>query len=202
MLDISNIIIYTYGMKLSDWAKETGISYITAYRWWKQGVLPVRAEQVRGTGTIIVYPVKQLSDGVALYARVSSGDQKNDLERQLGRLVIYAGEQKLSVIKSVSEIGSGLNGHRRKLIDILKDHSVGGIVVEHRDRLARFGSDYIESTLSASGRKLYVVDESEMKDDLVKDMIDVLTSFCARLYGRRSAKNRAIKAIEATKDVN
>lgn len=189
-------------MKLSDWAKETGISYITAYRWWKQGVLPVRAEQVRGTGTIIVYPVKQLSDGVALYARVSSGDQKNDLERQLGRLVIYAGEQKLSVIKSVSEIGSGLNGHRRKLIDILKDHSVGGIVVEHRDRLARFGSDYIESTLSASGRKLYVVDESEMKDDLVKDMIDVLTSFCARLYGRRSAKNRAIKAIEATKDVN
>lgn len=202
MLDISSIIIYIHNMKLSKWAGENGISYITAYRWWKAGILPVKAEQIKGTGTIIVYPIKQQIGGVALYARVSSGDQKNDLERQLGRLVVYANEQKLSVAKSISEIGSGLNGHRRKLLDILKDPEIGGIVVEHRDRLARFGADYIESALSSSGRKLYVVDESEMKDDLVKDMIDVLTSFCARLYGRRSAKNRAIKAIEATKSVN
>jgi predicted site-specific integrase-resolvase len=189
-------------MKLNDWAKENGISYITAYRWFKQGILPVKAEQIKETGTIIVYPIKQISNGVALYARVSSGDQKADLERQLSRLVTYASEQKLSVVKAVSEVGSGLNGHRHKLMDILKDYTINGIIVEHRDRLARFGSDYIESTLSASGRKLYVVDETEMKDDLVKDMIDVLTSFCARLYGRRSAKNRAIKAVEATKIVS
>lgn len=185
-------------MKLSDWAKANGISYITAYRWWKQGILPVKAEQI-ATGTIIVYPIAPIVGGVALYARVSSGDQAADLERQLGRLVTYASEQKLSVTKSISEIGSGLNGHRHKLLNLLKDPTVSGIVVEHRDRLARFGSDYIESALAASGRKLYVLDETEMKDDLVQDMIDVLTSFCARLYGRRSAKNRAIKAIEATK---
>lgn len=187
-------------MKLSEWAKENGIAYITAYRWFRKGVLPIKAEQIKETGTIIVYPVKHEMSGVVLYARVSSGDQKNDLDRQLSRLVTYASEQKLNVVKSITEIGSGLNGHRHKLIEALKDNSISGIVVEHRDRLARFGSDYIESALSASGRKLYVVDESEMKDDLVKDMIDVLTSFCARLYGRRSAKNRAIKAIEATKD--
>jgi predicted site-specific integrase-resolvase len=76
---------------------------------------------------------------------------------------------------------------------------VGIIVVEHRDRLARFGSEYIEAALNATGRRLIVVDAGEMKDDMVQDMIDVLTSFCARLYGRRSAKNRAIRALEALK---
>ena len=101
------------------------------------------------------------------------------------------------VIRSVSEIGSGLNGHRAKIMRLLSDPAVQTIVVEHRDRLARFGSEYIEAALAACGRKLVVVDETEMKDDLVEDMIDVLTWFCARLYGRRGAKNRAAKALAA-----
>lgn len=71
------------------------------------------------------------------------------------------------------------------------------LVVEHRDRLARFGSEYIEAALAACRRKLVVVDQTEMKDDLVPDMVDVLTSFCARLYGPRAAKNRAAKALAA-----
>lgn len=100
-------------------------------------------------------------------------------------------------MRSVSEIGSGLNGHRAKVMRLLADASVHTVVVEHRDRLARFGSEYIEAALSASGRKLVVVDQTEMKDDLVPDMVDVLTSFCARLYGRRAAKNRAAKALAA-----
>jgi len=152
------------------------------------------------TGTIIVDPPEVRMDGsVALYARVSSADQKSDLERQLSRLVVYASDNKLSVVKSVTEIGSGLNGHRSKLMALLRDSTISGIVVEHRDRLARFGSDYIESALASSGRRLYVADSTEMNDDLVQDMIDVLTSFCARLYGRRSARNKALKALEATK---
>ena len=65
------------------------------------------------------------------------------------------------------------------------------IVVEHRDRFARFGSEYLEAALAASGRRLIVVDPGEMNDDLVQDMIAILTSFCARLYGRRGARNRA-----------
>jgi putative resolvase len=76
---------------------------------------------------------------------------------------------------------------------MLADPSVATIVVEHRDRFARFGSEYLEAALVASGRSLVVVDQSEMYDDLVQDMIDVLTSFCARLYGRRSAGRRARK---------
>jgi putative resolvase len=80
---------------------------------------------------------------------------------------------------------------------LLADPTVKTIVVEHRDRLARFGSEYIEAALAASGRRLVVVDETEMKDDLVQDMVDVLTSFCAHLYGRHTAKNRAAKALAA-----
>ena len=89
-----------------------------------------------------------------------------------------------------------MNGKRTKLLSILRDPNVRTIVVEHKDRLVRFGFEYMEALLTASGRRIIVVDESEMKDDLVQDMIDVLTSFCARLYGRRSAKNRAKKALK------
>ncbi|MBT9163271.1 MAG: hypothetical protein DDT24_00176 [Chloroflexi bacterium] len=134
-----------------------------------------------------------------MYARVSSIDQKADLERQLGRLVTFADTNELTVTKAVSEVGSGLNGKRRKLLALLKDPTISTIVVEHRDRLARFGFEYIECALSATGRKVHVVDDSEMNDDLIQDMVDVLTSFCARSYGRRSARNRAKKVLEAVR---
>lgn len=184
-------------MKLSVWAREQGLSYKTAWRMWRDGMLPIPAEQLP-TGTVIVHPPKvEEAGGVALYARVSSGDQKADLERQLGRLAEFASKQGVAVACSISEVGSGLNGHRPKLMKLLRDPGVRAIVVEHRDRLARFGSEYIESALAASGRKLIVVDASEMKDDLVRDMIEVMTSFCARLYGRRAAKHRAEKAMAA-----
>lgn len=154
------------------------------------------------TGTVIVTEAVSLPDAsqglsVGLYARVSSSDQRNDLEAQLGRLAAYANSQGWTIVKSVAEVGSGLNGHRPKLMKLLAGPDIGAIVVEHRDRLMRFGAEYVESALSAHGRKLIVIDPSEVKDDLVQDMIEVLTSFCARLYGRRSARNKARKALEA-----
>jgi putative resolvase len=184
-------------MKLSAWAKANGLTYKTAWRMWRDGRLPIPAEQLP-TGTVIVHPPPAPSaEAVALYARVSSADQKADLERQLGRLADDASRERLTVIRSVSEIGSGLNGHRAKVMRLLADPAVRTLVVEHRDRLARFGAEYIEAALAAGGRKLVVVDQAEMNDDLVQDMVDVLTSFCARLYGRRAAKNRAEKALAA-----
>ena len=184
-------------MKLSVWAKANGLAYQTAWRMWRNGKLPVPAEQLP-TGTVIVHPPKtRAPEAVALYARVPSADHKADLERQLGRLAAYASREGLTVVRSVSEIGSALNGHRAKIMRLLSDAAVQTIVVEHRDRLTRFGSEYIEAALAACGRKLIVVDESEMKDDLMQDMGDVLTWFCARLHGRRAAKNRAAKALAA-----
>ena len=183
-------------MKLHDWARKQGISYMTAWRWFRDGRLPVEAEQMP-SGTIIVKESGGAITGVALYARVSSSDQKADLDGQVARLLKHAQKQGWAVSQSVTEIGSGLNGHRPKLMKMLADQSVQIIIVEHRDRLMRFGFEYVESALKAQNRRLVVVDPSEMKDDLVQDMIEVLTSFCARLYGRRSAANKAKKAIEA-----
>lgn len=72
--------------------------------------------------------------------------------------------------------------------------------MEHRDRLARFGVDHLEAALSAQSRRIVVSDEGETEDDLVRDLIEVLTSMCARLYGRRGARNRAMRAVTATQD--
>ena len=163
---------------------------------WRAGQLPVLAEQLP-TGTILVKQAETSSPGVALYARVSSSDQRKDVEAQLGRLLVYAQSQNLPVVSAVSEIGSGLNGQRPKLKKLLANSKVQTIVVEHRDRLMRFGAEYVEAALAAQGRKLVVVESSEVKDDLVEDMLEVLTSFCARLYGRRSARKRAQKALDA-----
>ena len=145
------------------------------------------------TGTILVdAPRESHSQSVALYARVSSHDQRAELDRQ-ARLSMYAAERGFTVVDVVGEVGSGLNGKRKKLLRLLSDARIGVVVVEHRDRFARFGSEYLEAALNASGRELVVIDEAEMNDDLVQDMIAILTSFCARLYGRRAARDRAIR---------
>ncbi|MBK8536148.1 MAG: IS607 family transposase [Candidatus Competibacteraceae bacterium] len=184
-------------MKLSMWAKSQGLLYKTAWRLWKDGKLPVPAEQLL-TGTVIVHPpVAATEGGVALYARVSSADQKADLERQMARLALYAAENRWRVTEMVKEVGSGLNGHRRGLMRLLRAPAVTTVVVEHRDRLMRFGFESVESALAAHGRALVVVDTTEVADDLVRDLTEVLTSMGARLYGRRAAEHRAKRALEA-----
>jgi putative resolvase len=99
----------------------------------------------------------------------------------------------------VCEVGSGLNGKRPRLRRILSDPSATVVVVEHRDRLVRFGFENLEAALGAHGRRIVVADSGETTDDLVPDMIEVLTSMCARLYGRRGARNRAMRAVTAAK---
>lgn len=183
-------------MKLSVWAKAQGISYRTAWRMWKDGRLPVPAEQM-ATGTVIVHAEPNKAGGAALYARVSSADQKNDLDRQLARLTEFAVEQKLPVVDAVKEVGSGLNGHRKGMIRLLHNAAAQTIVVEHRDRLMRFGFEYVEAALAAQGRRIVVIEPEEMTDDIVRDLHEVIVSMCARLYGKRSAKNRAKKALDA-----
>jgi putative resolvase len=185
-------------MKLSEWAKANGVSRQPACRWFHAGALPVRARQLV-TGTILVEEPAAAPAGVALYARVSSADQRADLDRQVARLVDHATSAGLAPTRVVAEVGSGLNGHRSKLLALLKDPAVGMVVVEHRDRLARFGVEDVEAALAAHGRRLVVVEAAEVTDDLVRDMVDVLTSFCARLYGRRSARRRAQAALHAAR---
>jgi putative resolvase len=184
-------------VKLAAWARANGVHPQTAYRWFRQGKMPVPARRLP-SGTILVEVAG--SGGVAeqvavLYARVSAHDQRAAVNRQIARLSAWAASNGIGVAEVVTEVGSGLNGRRPKLARLLADPTVTMIVVEHRDRLARFGVEHLEAALAAQGRRLVVVDPGETSDDLVRDMIDVLTSFCARLDGRRGARNRALRAV-------
>jgi putative resolvase len=126
---------------------------------------------------------------------VSSHDQKPDLDGQVARLSAWAAKVGLPVVRVEAEVGSGMNGSRAKVRRLLADPAVTVVVVEHRDRLGRTNTELVEAALSAHERRLVVLDDSEVTDDLVRDMVEVLTSFCARLCGRRSARNRALKAL-------
>ena len=178
-------------MKLSQYAKQTGISYKTAWRWYKAGTLDAYRT---ATGTVIVRDAsdpKPVTGRIALYARVSSAGQKDDLERQIVRLKDYAAARGYQVSKEVTEIASGLNDTRPKLEKLLADTSIGTIVVENRDRLTRFGSHYIETLLAAQGRHVEMIFQSDIGDELVDDFVAVITSMSARIYGRRLSKRRA-----------
>ncbi len=135
--------------------------------------------------------------GLGLYARVSSHDQKADLERQVARLSQWAVKAGHRVVRVETEMASGMNGARPKAKRLLADPAVTTVVVEHKDRLGRMNVELVEAALSAHGRRLVILDDGEVEDDLVRDVVEVLTSLFARLYGRRSAKNRARKALEA-----
>ena len=95
----------------------------------------------------------------------------------------------------VTEVGSALGGHSKKFLALLRDPVVSTIVVEHRDRFARFGAEYVEAALSAQGRRLLVVDPAGVDEDLVGDVTQILTGLCARLYGGRVAADRVGRAV-------
>jgi putative resolvase len=183
-------------VNLSDWADAQGIHKTTAYRWYREGKLPVPA---RKAGRLILVspepPAAASGERAGLYARVSCHDQKADLDRQVARLTGWAAQAGVTVARVEAEVGSGMNGSRPRARRLLGDPAVTVVVVEHRDRLGRMNTELAEAALRAAGRRLVVLDQGEVADDLVRDMIEVLTSFCARLYGRRSARNRALKAV-------
>lgn len=182
---------------MKEWARSQGVHPVTAYRWFREGKLPVPARRA-GRLILVDPPTEATPVGQAVvYARVSSAGQRSDLDRQVARVTTWATGQGLAVSRVVTEVGPALNGHRRKFLALLRDPAVTSIVVEHRDRFARFGAEYVEAALSAQGRQLLVLDPSEVDDDLVRDVTEILTSLCARLYGRRAAADRARRAVEA-----
>jgi len=113
----------------------------------------------------------------------------------VARVTAWATTRQIPVDNVVTEVGSALNGHRRKFLAVLGDPAVTRIVVEHRDRFCRLGSEYVQAALVAQGRELVVVDSAEVDGDLVGDMTEMVTSMCARLCGKGAAQHRARPAI-------
>ena len=176
-------------MKLSQYAKQQGISYRTALRWWKAGL--IKGYQAT-TGTIIVTeePPKEAHavQRVAIYARVSSHEHRPNLERQMERLEDYCAARGYQIATAVKEIASGVDDARPKFLALLADPSITTIVVEHQDRATRFGFRYLETLLGLAGRRIEVVNLAENdREDLLADLVSLIT----HLFSLRKSKRRA-----------
>jgi predicted site-specific integrase-resolvase len=183
-------------MKLSDWAKEKGISYRTAHRLFKKN--NIEGAYQLPTGTIIV-PLSSTQgiENVVIYVRVSSSENKSNLESQADRLVSFCMANGWTINKIIKEVGSGLNDGRPKLLKLLEKERPTKIVIEHKDRLTRFGFKFIEGWCNSINCKIVVVNKQDnSRDDLMQDFVSIITSFCARLYGLRRSKRQTLEIIK------
>ncbi|MCX8076517.1 MAG: IS607 family transposase [Aquificaceae bacterium] len=180
---------YILSMKLSDYAKKKGVSYRTAWRWFKAGY--IKGEQLP-TGTIIVYEEekeKSQGDRCIIYARVSSKQRKEDLEIQVQRLKEYATKKGYQILTVVKEVASDVSDKRQGLINLLQRNDYDILLVEHKEKLLRFGFSYLKALLKKQGKRVEVMDSSgEDRQNLIEDLVSVIYSFSIKLHGPRKAK--------------
>jgi predicted site-specific integrase-resolvase len=152
---------------------------------------------------LIVTDSEKIDSKIVIYARVSSSENTDNLERQKQRLLDYSCAKGYKIDSVITEIGSGLNDKRPKLEKILLDKKVTKIIVENKDRFARFGLNYIEKLLEIDGRKLEIVNPvNSDRDDLMQDFVSIITSFTARLYGQRKNKRKIEEIIKQLEEEN
>jgi putative resolvase len=184
-------------MKLSEWAKSVGLNYKTAWKLFKENNLPVKAIQLK-TGTIIVEEEKisNAERNTVIYCRVSNHSRKKEIEYQVERCKNFCYTNGWTINKIHKEIASGMNDNRKILWQMIESNP-SRIVIENKDRLTRFGFNYIEKFLIKNGCEIVVINKTEEDEkDLLKDLTSVIYSFCARLYGMRRAKNKTDKCKE------
>ncbi len=181
-------------MKLSEYARKNNIAYRTAWNHWKQG--KIEATQL-STGTIVVADEQcHLPQQVAIYVRVSSSENKSNLDAQAERLQQFAIAKGYTIYKVVKEIGSGLNDSRPQLEKLLLEKEYNILIVEHKDRLTRFGFRYLQLFCQEQGKTIEVVNyQEDTKEDLIQDFTSIITSFCARIYGLRRSKRKTEQII-------
>lgn len=190
-----NIIMWT----LHDYARQHGIKYRAAWNRYKRGQIPSAFKDEFGK-ILIPENTPGKPTKVVCYARVSSSENKKNLDTQAERLVTYANAKGLQVDAIIKEIGSGLNDKRPKLMKMLADVDITHIIVEHKDRLTRFGFHYIEEWLKEKQVTLEVINMVDGdKEDLMQDFVSLVTSFVARLYGLRRSRRKTEILIEELK---
>lgn len=187
-------------IKLSEYGKQKGIHYNTALNHFQAGKIDGAIQTE--TGSIYVPRnwdiTKEFQEMTCvIYTRVSSSENKKNLDGQLERLRSYALAKGYKIIDEVKEVGSGVNDNRQKLNKLLSRRDYQIIVVEHKDRLTRFGFNYIQTLMEADERKIDVANLKEEKDaSLMEDLISVIYYFSARMYGLRRSKRTTEKIIK------
>lgn len=184
--------------KLSEYAKKHGLTYRGAWGHFKKGLI-TGAYQLP-SGMIVIpdaYVPPHTQDYTVTYARVSSSENKDNLNAQAERLGSFCAAKGWVVREDIREIGSGLNDARQKLLKMLEAGEASRIVIEHKDRLTRFGFSYIEACAKKFNCEIVIINETDSKkEDLVQDFVSVITSFCAKIYGQRRSKRKTETLIK------
>ena len=194
-------------VNISEAARILGVTTTTLRNWDKKGLLKpdeltkgkarrYRIESLRNINRNIIFTKDDLK--TIAYARVSSHDQKEDLTRQVQLLELYCAKHgyKYEVIQ---DIGSGMNYYKKgltKLIDLILDNQVQRLILTHKDRLLRFGTELVFSICEAKNVEIIIINQGNetpsFEEELAKDVLEIITVFSARLYGSRSKKNKKI----------
>lgn len=193
-------------------AKALGVSISTLRRWEREG--RIQAEYTKGghrrynlSGLVPEQSFRVPDDRKTIaYARVSSSDQKDDLERQKKVLEVYCAQNGWT-FTILSDLGSGMNYHKkglRRLLSAILNGHVGCLVITHKDRLLRFGAELVFAICEAKNVEVVILNQGEdttFEEDLARDVLEIITVFSARLYGSRSRKNQKLlenvkKAVE------
>jgi len=193
--------------KLSKVAKDLGITKATLWNWKHKGTIEFCKGPIEGYNYIDKKTYQKLmgiserkSNKVVIYCRVSSSQNKSNLETQKERLISFANAKGLQVHKVVEEIGSGFNDKRSKLQSLLEKGDFDTIIVEHKDRLCRSGFNYLEVLLNQLDKKILVVNEVDSDEkSLIEDFVSIITSYSARIYGQRRTKRATESIIESLK---
>lgn len=193
-------------LSISEAAKLKGVSISTLRRWESEGkLLPERTPNGhRRYDLSELMGIKEELSFTVGYARVSSYEQKADLKRQVEILELFCASNGWQV-EIIEDLGSGLNYSKKglkRLINLITDNKVERLVITHKDRLLRFGSELIFSLCEIFGTEVIIInrtEDSSFEEDLAQDVLEIITVFSARLYGSRSHKNK--KLVEELKDV-
>lgn len=189
-------------IKISKFAKDLEITKMTLWNWKNSGKLNFHKIGSMNYVDIETYNkflgIKNYEEEkIVIYCRVSSSENKSNLNRQKERLVSYCNAKGYKVHKIIEEIASGINDKRPKLITLLKNDDFTKIVVEHKDRLTRVGFNYIELLLNLKNKSIEVVNNVETdKEDIIQDFVSIITSYCARIYGQRRTKRKTEELIK------
>jgi len=193
-------------IKISILARDLGIHRNTLYTWNKEGKIEfVKVNKLnyvtRETyNRLMNIKEEKKEEKVIIYCRVSTPTRKNNLETQKNRLISFANAKGYKVHKVYAEIGSGFNDNRKKLQKILDDQDFTILLVEHKDRLTRVGFNYLETLLNKLGREIEVVNSVDTDEkDIIQDFISIITSYTARIYGKRRTKRKTEELIKELK---
>ena len=198
-------------LSIKQTANQLGVSVSTLRRWDETGVLVAqrtpkghrRYDLSKINPNLTRNKVEQQRKTIA-YARVSSHDQKLDLQCQIEMLELYCSAQGWS-FEVISDLGSGMNYHKKglkRLLDDILDNKIDRLVLTHKDRLLRFGAELVFALCEARQVEVVIINQGEnlsFEEELAQDVLEIITVFSARFYGSPSKKNKKlIKAVKAS----